>query len=154
MNDVQSQAFQPVPFSKVVIDDTFWAPRLRINREKTIPHIYHMCKETGRIDAYRLQWKAGMEKAPHQFWDSDVAKWIEAASYSLAVFPDPALDALLDTVIALIASAQQQDGYLSIRHRTRKETRILWSRRNRACSNQALSSNRQYTLFASQPVFY
>ena len=113
MNDVQSQAFQPVPFSKVVIDDTFWSPRLRINREKTIPHIYHMCKETGRIDAYRLQWKAGMEKAPHQFWDSDVAKWIEAASYSLAVFPDPALDALLDTVIALIASAQQQDGYLN-----------------------------------------
>ena len=113
MNDVQSQAFQAIPFSRVMIDDTFWAPRLHINREKTIPHIYSMCKETGRIDAYRLQWQAGMEKAPHHFWDSDVAKWIEAASYSLAVFPDPALDALLNRVVDLIASAQQQDGYLN-----------------------------------------
>ncbi len=76
-------------------------------------HIFNMCKESGRIDAYRLQWKPGMAKAPHQFWDSDVAKWIEAASYSLAVFPSPALDTLLDRVIALIASAQQRDGYLN-----------------------------------------
>jgi hypothetical protein len=51
MNDVQSQVFQPVPFSQVTINDLFWAPRLRINHEKTIPHIYAMCKETGRIDA-------------------------------------------------------------------------------------------------------
>lgn len=113
MNNDDPQAFQPVSFSKVVIDDTFWAPRLRINREKTIPHIYSMCKESGRIDAYRLQWKPGMTKAPHQFWDSDVAKWIEAASCSLAVSPDPVLDALLDRVIALIASAQWRDGYLN-----------------------------------------
>src|SRR5579884_208523 len=107
------QRFHPVPFSQVTIDDVFWAPRLFVNREETIPHIYRMCKETGRIDAYRLQWRPGMAKAPHQFWDSDVAKWIEAASYSLAVFPDEGLDRLLDAVIGLIASAQQRDGYLN-----------------------------------------
>src|SRR5436853_18386 len=113
MNNNHSQLFHPVPFSRVTINDIFWAPRLRVNREKTILHIFNMCKESGRIDAYRLEWKPGMTKAPHQFWDSDVAKWIEAASYSLAVFPSPALDALLDRVIALIASAQQRDGYLN-----------------------------------------
>ena len=37
------------------------------------------------------------------YWDSDIAKWIEAASYSLATHPDPALDALLDEVVARIA---------------------------------------------------
>ena len=47
------------------------------------------------------------------FWDSDVAKWIEAASFSLATHPDPQLDALLDEVIALIAQAQHADGYLN-----------------------------------------
>ena len=47
------------------------------------------------------------------FWDSDVAKWIEAASFSLATNPDPQLDALLDEVIALIAGAQHADGYLN-----------------------------------------
>jgi DUF1680 family protein len=72
-----------------------------------------MLKKTGCVDAYTLQWKPGREKAPHQFWDSDVAKWIEAASYSLAVHPDSTLDGLLDEVIALIASAQQPDGYLN-----------------------------------------
>src|SRR5438270_1157903 len=110
---MKTTAFKPVPFSKVTIEDAFWASRLQVNREKTIPHIYRMCRETGRIDAYKLDWKPGQEKAPHQFWDSDVAKWIEAASYSLATHPDPTLDALLDEVIALIASAQQPDGYLN-----------------------------------------
>ncbi len=113
MENTVYQVFEPVSFSKATIEDAFWAPCLRINRENTIPHIYRMCKETGRIDAYRLDWKPGMEKEPHQFWDSDVAKWIEAASYSLATHPDSTLDALLDEVIALIASAQQQDGYLN-----------------------------------------
>ena len=64
MKNTVSQAFEPVPFSKVTIEDVFWAPRLHVNREKTIPHIYRMCKETGRIDAYKLDWKVGQEQAP------------------------------------------------------------------------------------------
>jgi DUF1680 family protein len=102
-----------VPLSNVTIEDAFWSPRLEINREKTIPFEYTQCKETGRIDALRLQWKPGDVPVPHPFWDSDVAKWIEAASYSLATHPDPHLDALVDETIALLASAQQPDGYLN-----------------------------------------
>ncbi len=113
MKHTALRAFEAVPFSQVTIEDAFWAPRLQINREKTLPHIYQMGQETGRIDAYHLDRKPGAENAPHQFWDSDVAKWIEAASYSLAISPDPRLDVLLDEVITLIASAQQPDGYLN-----------------------------------------
>ena len=113
MQDTAYQVLKPVPFARVTIDDAFWAPRLQTNREKTIPHIYRMCEETGRIAAYKLDWQPGMPQAPHQFWDSDVAKWLEAASHSLATHPDPSLDALLDAVIAVIASAQQPDGYLN-----------------------------------------
>src|SRR5260370_38625550 len=109
-----SFTWRPVPFANVSIDDAFWSPRLAINRERTIPFQYAQCKSTGRIDALRLAWKPGDEPVPHIFWDSDVAKWIEAASYSLATHPDPALDALLDEVIALVAAAQQPDGYLNI----------------------------------------
>ena len=105
--------FAPLPFTAVSIDDEFWAPRLRVNREHTIPTEYRQCRDTGRIDAFRLNWKPGSEPVPHIFWDSDVAKWIEAASYSLATHPDPELRALLDEVITLIASAQQPDGYLN-----------------------------------------
>lgn len=105
---------QPVAFNNVHIDDAFWSPRIEVNRLRTIPHQYKQCKETGRIDAFRLDWKPGKEPKPHYFWDSDVAKWIEAASYSLMTHPDPELDALLDEVIELIANAQQPDGYLNV----------------------------------------
>ncbi|RPJ45507.1 MAG: glycoside hydrolase family 127 protein [Chloroflexi bacterium] len=108
------RAYTPVPFTAVSIQDEFWTPRLFANRERTIPTEYSQLKDTGRIDAFRLDWMPGQEPIPHFFWDSDVAKWIEAASYSLATHPDPDLDALLDEVIALIASAQQPDGYLNV----------------------------------------
>ncbi len=45
--------------------------------------------------------------------DSDLYKVIEGAAYQLSVKPDPQLDAYLDTVIAKIAAAQEDDGYLS-----------------------------------------
>lgn len=114
MNKLVRNGLEPVPFTKVTIEDHFWAPRIRINREHTIPFQYQKCKETGRIDAFKLDWKPGMEPVPHIFWDSDVAKWIEAASYSLATHPDPGLERLVDEVIDLVASAQQPDGYLNI----------------------------------------
>ncbi|MBB6284165.1 glycoside hydrolase family 127 protein [Geobacillus subterraneus] len=114
MKHVMRKNAEPVPFTRVKIEDQFWANRIQINKEHTIPFQYQKCKETGRIDAFKLDWKSGIEPVPHIFWDSDVAKWIEAASYSLATCYDPKLDALLDEVIGLIASAQQPDGYLNI----------------------------------------
>ncbi len=49
----------------------------------------------------------------HCFQDSDLHKWIEAASHRLATAPDPALDAALDGIIATLARAQLPDGYLN-----------------------------------------
>jgi DUF1680 family protein len=115
------QQYAPIPFTRVAIEDSFWAPRQQVNRERTIPHIYRQLLETGRIDAFRPDWDpdAAIRRRDSwggtavMFWDSDVAKWIEAASYSLASNPDPKLDALLDELIALIAQAQHDDGYLN-----------------------------------------
>lgn len=114
MNFTDTSKTKPIPHNKVVFHDSFWQPRLTINREHSIPYQYEQCKKTGRIDAFRLDWKPGKEPVPHFFWDSDVAKWVEAASYSIATHPDPELEALLDEVIELIAGAQQPDGYLNV----------------------------------------
>ena len=47
------------------------------------------------------------------FQDSDVAKWIESASFSLMNSPDKALEDELEKVIGIIAEAQDKDGYLN-----------------------------------------
>ena len=118
--------YTPIHFPSVTINDGFWSPKQRTNRERTLPIEYQQCKDTGRIDAFRLNWKPGQPNPPHIFWDSDLAKWIEAVSYSLATHPDPDLDALLDEVITIIAAAQQPDGYLNV-HFTVVEPEKRWS---------------------------
>lgn len=63
------------------------------------------------------------------FQDSDAAKWLEAVAYSLAVFPDKALEEKADRLIDIIAAAQDADGYLNtyytIKDRDKRWTNIL-----------------------------
>jgi DUF1680 family protein len=102
-----------VPLPSVTLADEFWAPRRRINREITLPAQYRLLEETGRLDNFRRA--AGKKDIPFQgifFNDSDVYKWLEAAAWTLAVDPDPALARDADAAIAEIAGAQQPDGYL------------------------------------------
>ena len=117
---------QPLALAQVRIADGFWRPRLDVNRTASIPHIYAMLKKTGRLDALRLAWKPGDENPPHIFWDSDTAKWLEAASHSLAACPDAALEKHVDAVIDLLAKAQQPDGYLNV-HFTVVEPDRRWT---------------------------
>ena len=115
----------PVPFTRVGIDDVFWTPRRRTNCEVSVPHQYAMNEETGRIDAWRLRWKPGTEPVPHIFWDSDVAKWIESASYCLADKRDPVMEGHIDEVVELMAKAQLPDGYLNS-HFIQVEPQMRW----------------------------
>jgi len=108
-----SRKLRSLSLPDVRIKDAFWAPRLETNRRKTIPHEYEQCKKTGRIDALRLKWKPAHGNPPHIFWDSDIAKWLEAASYCLAARRNARLEKLVDGVVELLARAQQPDGYLN-----------------------------------------
>ncbi|MBN1993315.1 MAG: glycoside hydrolase family 127 protein [Anaerolineae bacterium] len=103
-----------VPLKNVTIGQGFWGARIDTNRTATLPIEYEQLKKTGRIEAWKLDWHEGMPYKPHRFWDSDSAKWIEAAAYSLTSHPDEQLAALVDKVIDLIETAQQPDGYLNI----------------------------------------
>ena len=105
---------RPVPVGRARITGGFWEQWQRVNREVTLPIEYEQCRRTGRLDAWKLEWKEGEPDPPHYFWDSDVAKWIEAAAYSLVHDPDPELEAGVDEVIEWIEAAQQPDGYLNI----------------------------------------
>jgi len=125
MSTVKRQ-LEPVPFTQVTFEDAFWAPRLELNRTVTIPHIYQQCEATGRTGAFDLNFERPVPSPIVLiFGDSDPAKWMEAASYSLATHPDPALEAWVDSVAEKIIHAQQQDGYLNT-HFTVTQPEMRW----------------------------
>lgn len=105
-----------LPIADVQIADEFWSPRRETVRARTIPHQERRLREGGQFEALLLKPRShdddDRERFPI-FWESDVAKWIEAASYVLASEEDPELDAAVDEAIALLAGAQQPDGYLN-----------------------------------------
>ena len=112
---VAAQQIQEVPFTQVHLNDGFWTPRIEVNRTVSIPSAFHECEVNGRFDNFALA--AGLIQGEHKgdfsFDDTDPYKVIEGASYSLAVHYDKQLDHYLDSVINLIAQAQEPDGYLT-----------------------------------------
>ena len=104
----------PVPFTSVKVDGGFWGQRLQASREVTVPLAFSKCEETGR---YR-----NFENAAHpsdtihvggfSFDDTDVYKTIEGASYLLQTYPDEKLKNYIDSVLVIVAGAQEPDGYL------------------------------------------
>ncbi len=115
-------AIVEVPFTQVHVSDRFWAPRIEVNRTVSIPSAFSECEKNGRFDNFALAARANghnvnVKATEHQgdfsFDDTDPYKIIEGASYSLAVHYDRQLDHYLDSVISLIAKAQEADGYLT-----------------------------------------
>ncbi|UHG94011.1 glycoside hydrolase family 127 protein [Spirosoma oryzicola] len=106
---------QPVPFTAVKVTDQFWAPRIRLNHDVTIPIALKHCYSTGRVDNFLVagHLKPGTKFCTeYPFDDTDIYKIIEGASYSLQTFPDKKLDKQVDSLISYVASAQEPDGYL------------------------------------------
>ncbi len=104
---------RPLSLDAVTIDDTFWAPRRRVNHAVTLPAQYAQLEQTGRL--HNLRRAAGQEQGAFEgrfFNDSDVYKWLEAAAWVLATERDERLQAQVDDLVALIAAAQDADGYL------------------------------------------
>jgi len=104
----------PIPIENVHLEDSFWAPRISMLSEKTLPDQYDIIEETGRLFNFRRA--SGKEKGEFRgfyFNDSDVYKWIEATAYSLATKRNDKLHRLTKQTILEIVSAQDDDGYLN-----------------------------------------
>ena len=124
----------PVPFTSVKVTDSFWGQRLDASRNVTIPLAFSKCEETGRYQNFVLA-KQQMD-ADHNlnfrvggfpFDDTDVYKTIEGASYLLQTYPDPKLEAYIDSVLVIVAAAQEPDGYLYTARTRNPERPHRWS---------------------------
>ncbi|RLF02736.1 MAG: glycoside hydrolase family 127 protein, partial [Thermoprotei archaeon] len=104
------------------------APRLEVLRRTTLRSQYELMEETGRIDNFRRA--SGKIKGPFRgfyFNDSDVNKWVEAASLTLAYEHDADVKRLVEIVVEEIIAAQDEDGYLN--------TYFVFERRGERWSN-------------------
>jgi uncharacterized protein len=94
----------------------FWADRLTVLRDSTIPSMRRLMEDTERthfLENFRIA--AGLSQGRHRGpkWnDGDFYKFLEAVAAVYAVTRDPELDAMMDRAIGLIARAQRHDGYI------------------------------------------
>ena len=111
---------------KFEVSDGFWGRYERLVREVVLPYQEDAlndriedaekshCIENFRMAAEKLRTgKCDGEFYGMVFQDSDVAKWLEGAAYSLAQHPDTELEQRCDEIIELIGQAQHEDGYLN-----------------------------------------
>ena len=129
--------------SQVVPADITLKRAIETDKSSTIPSSLQKCYETGRIDAFKLNWKEGMPRQPHIYWDSDVAKVLEGAANILSIYPDAELEAEYDRIIDLIVSSQQSDGYLNSYYTTvepEKRWSKLWLNHELYCAGHLIEA--------------
>ena len=130
--------YSPVAFTSVEVTDSFWGQRLKASREVTIPLAFSKCEETGRYENFvqAAQQMASSENLGFRvgglpFDDTDVYKTIEGASYILQTYPDPKLEAYIDSVLVIVAAAQEPDGYLYTARTRNPERPHSWASKER-----------------------
>lgn len=102
-----------IDFTELVFHEGFWKRRKEINRTATVNAVYDRFKATGRFDAFSCSWKEGEPNKPHEYWDSDVAKWIEGVAYITAKKKAPELEKIADATIDEIERNMLPCGYFN-----------------------------------------
>lgn len=112
--------YQDINLKNIKVDDGFWNKRIRNAVENVVPYQWRVLndQEPGAAPSHAVmnfKIAAGMEEGEfsgYQFQDSDLAKWMEAASFSLIYHDSAKVRAALEEAIDIIEKAQQSDGYL------------------------------------------
>ncbi|MEX2318741.1 MAG: beta-L-arabinofuranosidase domain-containing protein, partial [Bauldia sp.] len=113
--------YSPVNFSDVTIEGDFWRERLDTVLTRTIPSQHRRLAEHGLLESLTVPKPPPPLRIPRGnhnfttqiFWDSDVGKWIEAASYALSHRRDATIEGQIDEITEWLAKAQLPDGYLN-----------------------------------------
>ncbi|WP_037082586.1 glycoside hydrolase family 127 protein [Neorhizobium vignae] len=126
LNKASVSGFRPPAVPDVDVRG-FWGERIDAIADKTVMILYDRCVAAGMFDQIdpdrpvpelRLPYHLRSDGSPdtvnvQMFWDSDVAKVIEAAAYVLYRKPNPDLEAKTDAIIDMFHRLQLPDGYLN-----------------------------------------
>lgn len=129
-----TEKLHSLKLSDVQINDSFWNRYRELVRKNMLPYQWKVSNDqvpgaapSHCIENFKIA--AGISKGEYYgqvFQDSDVAKWLEAVSYSLETDPDVELEKEADQVIDILEKAQQPDGYLDTYYLI-KEPGMRWS---------------------------
>lgn len=110
-----------IDLKNIKITDDFWSGMQNLVTDVVIPFQERVLNDeepdvekSHAIENFRIA--AGLSDGEFYgmvFQDSDVAKWLEGAAYSLIIKPDKELEKRADDIIGIIEKAQQPDGYLN-----------------------------------------
>lgn len=109
------------PGTSVRVEDGYWTPYQRLVRNTVLPYQWEALHDriagaepSRAIANFRIA--AGLQEGRFEgfvFQDTDLYKWLEAASYQLGSAFDPELERQVEEAARLIGAAQQADGYLN-----------------------------------------
>src|SRR5690606_2417187 len=104
-----------VDIKHVKLKDDFWRPVIERIQNKTIEFALEKCDEEGRFENVLIAGgqMEGQARGVMPVDDTDVYKITERASYSVISAPDPALEKLLGSLIGIVTSGQEKDGYFT-----------------------------------------
>ena len=105
-------ALHPLGLDRVRITGGVWGRWQEANRAVTAPHALRWLEADGAIDALRHP-VPGHDRRSLWFSDSDIHKLLEGMSWDLALDASPEALARVEELIALVAAAQADDGYLN-----------------------------------------
>src|ERR1700733_4451981 len=104
----------PLPLGQTRWTTGFWADRFNLCKTSMVPSMGRLMQDAARGRfLVNFQVAAGLVEGKHhgaKWDDGDFYKWLESAAATFAVTRDPALDADMDRMIALIARTQDPHG--------------------------------------------
>ncbi len=108
-----SKVLRPLPLKDVQITDQFWAPKLRIYKERTIPHSWKYME--WELKALHRAAGENVEGPLNGTWgEANLYKFLQTVADSLALFPDSDLERRVDEIVELLGRAQQPDGFVHL----------------------------------------
>lgn len=108
----ENAVVKPVPFYEVTLKEGFWKDRFDLNQEVSVEAVYRQFEETGRFDA--LRFLPNPEKDIHFYYDSDVAKWIEAVAYLIKGGHDMGrFEKVIDGLVDCMEKNRLGNGYIN-----------------------------------------
>jgi DUF1680 family protein len=108
----------PIPVQAVHLGEGFWTARRTVTTERSLPTMLALLEEHGVVDNFRrLSGRPDLPRKGPVYTDSDLYKWMEAASWALASNETPETDKQqlggdLDSLISHVQAAQEPSGYL------------------------------------------